>query len=359
MGWDSDAERFDEELTEDAAQQYGNMRSIRNYKRGNKIARGAYGDVYAATGPSGEEVAIKFINLLALERVLGSTGEPQDGPSQLALREIANLKEVGSRENNILPLLEVLMNSSGSPCLVFPKMDADLSDVISSSGELPLSCIQHITHSLLTAVTHCHSHNVMHRDIKPANILLSSKGEILLTDFGMSRDASTTSGLSPAHFRVTLSYRAPECLLGKGEYGKEVDIWGIGATVFECYLGKGLLQNATGEIPALTKMVEIIGWPPTEAEWPGYEDLYSLSLFVFDEAPPMISSLLEKRTPAKDPTEEPIHTLAKSLIMLLLTRSPFQRPTASSLKNHKFLNWDSEAGVATCIGALISKVKCG
>ena len=331
--WDSDVERFDEELPEESVTRYGNMSSIKNYKRGKKIARGAYGDVYCATGKDGEEVAIKFINLHALERVLGSTGQTNNGggPPQLALREIANLKEVGNRDKNILPLLDVLMNSSGSPCLVFPKMEADLSNVINSHGELPLSSLFVVAKSLLNAVSHCHSLSIMHRDIKPANILVSSKGDVLLTDFGMSRGAVSAAGLSPAYCRVTLSYRAPECLLGKGKYGKEVDVWGVGATLFECYCGKALLHNATGEIPALTKMVEILGWPPTETEWPDYQNLYSLSLFVFGETASSLPSLLESRVAVKDLS-------CSSLISTLLTRSPYQRPSAESMMSHKFIN---------------------
>jgi cyclin-dependent kinase 7 len=38
---------------------------------------------------------------------------------------------------------------------------------------------------LLRAVEHCHIHFVLHRDLKPANLLISSRGEIKLTDFGM------------------------------------------------------------------------------------------------------------------------------------------------------------------------------
>lgn len=51
--------------------------------------------------------------------------------------------------------------------------------------------MQYIT-ELADALLYCHTKKVIHRDIKPENLLLGSKGELMIADFGWSVHAPSS-----------------------------------------------------------------------------------------------------------------------------------------------------------------------
>jgi serine/threonine protein kinase len=105
-----------------------------------------------------------------------------------------------------------------------------------------------------------HSKKIMHRDIKSDNILINSKGDIKLADFGYS--AQLTKEKQGRKTRVgTIYWMAPELIKGKKSYDSKVDIWSFGIFALELadgeppYLGKSqakiLLKIVQKDPPAL------------------------------------------------------------------------------------------------------------
>ena len=74
----------------------------------------------------------------------------------------------------------------------------------------------------------------MHRDIKPSNILVNSRGNIKLCDFGVATE--TVNSIADT-FVGTSTYMAPERIQG-GAYTVRSDVWSVGLTVMELAVGR-------------------------------------------------------------------------------------------------------------------------
>lgn len=81
-----------------------------------------------------------------------------------------------------------------------------------------------------------HEKHVIHRDLKPSNLLINHRGEVKITDFGVSAIITSTS--AQANTKIgTYYYMAPE-RFSEVSYGSRSDIWSFGLVVLECATGK-------------------------------------------------------------------------------------------------------------------------
>ena len=102
---------------------------------------------------------------------------------------------------------------------------------------------------------------VIHRDLKPANIMLSRSGRVKLTDFGIARPGEASlHTMDSGRVVGTLPYLAPEQLSG-ADITAQVDIYALGATLFELVSGQRAFpqidinvlvsSKAAGKVPGL------------------------------------------------------------------------------------------------------------
>ncbi|XP_020252666.1 mitogen-activated protein kinase kinase 1 isoform X2 [Asparagus officinalis] len=110
-----------------------------------------------------------------------------------------------------------------------------------------------------------HERHVIHRDIKPSNLLVNHKGEVKITDFGVSAVLASSMGQRDT-FVGTYNYMAPERISG-GSYDYKSDIWSLGLVILEC---------AIGRFPYI----------PTEQE-EGFLSFYELLEAIVDQPPPI------------------------------------------------------------------------
>ena len=152
---------------------------------------------------------------------------------------------------------------------------------------------------IVDAIRYCHEMGIVHRDLKPENLLYETTDDtsiIKISDFGLARflasnDFATTACGTPG-------YVAPEILLGKG-YGKEVDYWSIGITLY----------------------ILLCGFPP-------FYDEDNTALFE-----QIKSGSFEYPSPYWDD----ISDMAKDIISKLLQVDPADRPTAEEILEHPWV----------------------
>ncbi len=200
------------------------------------LGQGGMGVVYLA-----EQAALKRLVALKVIRhgVNATSGEiarflaEAEAVARLQHPNIVQIHEVGEQDGVYYLVLEYVDGGS---------LDRQLAgtprDPRSTAGMIE---------TLARAVHHAHGRGILHRDLKPANILVDAQGQPKVTDFGMAKAFEGDSGLTASgQILGTPSYIAPEQASGKpGEVTPAVDIYGLGALMYEMLTGRPPFKGAT------------------------------------------------------------------------------------------------------------------
>src|SRR6185436_7395376 len=108
------------------------------------------------------------------------------------------------------------------------------------SGPLPSAEVMAIAQRLAGALAAAHDAGVLHRDLKPSNILVSRRGALYITDFGIAtsreRLSEGASGLEVGIFG-TPAYMAPEETERGGVVTERSDLYSLGLILYELVTG--------------------------------------------------------------------------------------------------------------------------
>ncbi len=112
-----------------------------------------------------------------------------------------------------------------------------LKQVISERGPLEPALAIDISEQILQALQFAHENNVIHRDIKPHNIIINSRNQVKVTDFGIARAGSAARMTETGSIIGTAQYLSPEQAKGLAvEQGS--DLYSLGIVLYEMLTGQ-------------------------------------------------------------------------------------------------------------------------
>jgi 5'-AMP-activated protein kinase catalytic alpha subunit len=201
---------------------------IGKYELGRTVGEGNFAKVKCAVDvETGQSYAVKILDK---EKVF------QYKIVEHIKREISTLKLI--RHPHVVRLYEVLANKKKIYIVLEFVTGGELLDKISCNGKLEESQSRKYFQQLIDAVGYCHSRGVYHRDLKLENVLLDAKGNVKISDFGLSA--------LPQHCRAdgllhttcgSPNYVAPEVIADRGYHGATADVWSCGVILFVLLTG--------------------------------------------------------------------------------------------------------------------------
>jgi serine/threonine-protein kinase len=130
-------------------------------------------------------------------------------------------------------------DDDGRQYIVFEHVDGEnLKELVVRSGRLPVRRALELALAVADGLAFAHEQGLVHRDVKPQNVLLSSEGEVKVTDFGIARSIHVDHGVTQTGTVLgTGEYLAPEQASGK-PVSPATDVYSLGVVLWELLTGQ-------------------------------------------------------------------------------------------------------------------------
>jgi serine/threonine protein kinase/formylglycine-generating enzyme required for sulfatase activity len=247
---------------------------IGRYEPISLLGKGSFGFVLQARDPQLDRmVAVK---LQRSEAVRTRTSIDR------FLREARSAAQL--RHPNIVPVFEY-GEFGGNHFIVYQFIDGQTLDhwirEQNPSRESRVAMIAKIA----SALDYAHELGIVHRDIKPANILVDSKGEPHITDFGCARiDSPDLEATADGSLMGTPTYMSPEVVAGNARSADgRADLWALGVILYEMLSGE---RPFAGSLPDMLRMIaEQPPKPPSIHDRTIPQDLQTICLRCLEKDP--------------------------------------------------------------------------
>ncbi|MBL8174645.1 MAG: serine/threonine protein kinase [Bryobacterales bacterium] len=126
---------------------------------------------------------------------------------------------------------------NGDLALVMELVDGQSLKQAMANGPLEAATVLHYARQILRGLAHAHKRGVIHRDVSPANILITGKGLVKLTDFGLAKERAGPSITQAGVLMGSVFYTSPEQVRSSAEVDYRTDLYSCGAVLYELYTG--------------------------------------------------------------------------------------------------------------------------
>ena len=142
---------------------------------GEMIGRGSCSIVlHGVHGPTGTPIALKVINLFDRSK------------REQLIREIVTLSD--AQCPNLITFYGAFYRE-GSITIALEYMDGgSLANVLAQVGPIPERVLANMAFQILWGLAYLKHEKRVHRDMKPSNLLINARGEVKVTDFGVSAE---------------------------------------------------------------------------------------------------------------------------------------------------------------------------
>jgi serine/threonine protein kinase len=229
-------------------------RQLGAYRLTSKIGEGGMGSVYRAVHATLEKVVA--LKVLTRNRAR----------SRLAIARFQREIRTTARFDhpNVIWASDA-GDIDGQHFLVMEHVDGlNLSQLVARCGPLSVANACEIVRQAALGLEHIHQCGAIHRDVKPANAMLTRQGQVKIIDLGLALsngDDRDRDDCSDSQELVgSLDYIAPEQAHNSSAVSVAVDLYGLGATLFQLLSGKPPFAGADFDSP-LKKLIAIAARP--------------------------------------------------------------------------------------------------
>lgn len=264
---------------------------------------------------------------------------------QKFIKEAKNISKL--THPHIIKVLDVF-EENGTAYYVMEYIDGgSLSDLIEKKGSLSEDETLKYTRQIASALQYIHAHNMNHLDVKPGNVLLRQNGDVVLIDFGMSKNydmAGEQTTSSPIGVSVGYAPIEQSRVGGLEMFSPETDIYSLGATMFKMLTGQtppeatAVFDEGLPELPSWvsekTKQIIKTSMQPRKQE--RYQNIGDFIKMLDMEQPYVSSVHMENKIDTA--SEETVLRASVENLGPYFRDENKQQLKASSLGNHLYNN---------------------
>lgn len=214
---------------------------IGDYCLMHELGRGGMGTIYMARQESLDRlVALKLIraDMLGSQVALERLRREARALARLNHPNVVGIHDFGEHEGRWYTAMELIAGRS-------------LSEVLSEAAEggepVAIGEVVHWAAQIARALECAHAAGILHRDVKPSNIRVTSQGDAVLVDFGLTRDILAGGATLTEAFIGSPTYASPEQVSGPAELDARTDVYSLGVTLYHAISGSSPFKADTVE----------------------------------------------------------------------------------------------------------------